>query len=313
MALAFAAVYLLWGSTYLGMKVAIQSFPPLLVGGMRFSAAGLTLLLAQALLGKVEPAWLRSPRYWRSALLCGGLMLLVANGLLAASLHRVGTGTAALGVALTPVWLVLFDRWQTGRSHLAPKVLAGLVLGVLGVTLLSGAVTDPGRALGGEAIGMAMVVVSTLGWASGSILGRRVPQPRRTLVGTSMQMIAGGALMMGASFAFESWTLETLRQASLRGWLAVAYLAVAGSLLGFTAYVWLLKNAPAARVATYAYVNPLVALALGWWWLGEVPSRETWIAAPLILGGVVLLQSGSRTPPPPSVTPRSTSPEDDGR
>ncbi len=116
MALAFAAVYLLWGSTYLGMKVAIQSFPPLLVGGMRFSAAGLTLLLAQALLGKVEPAWLRSPRYWRSALLCGGLMLLVANGLLAASLHRVGTGTAALGVALTPVWLVLFDRWQTRRG-----------------------------------------------------------------------------------------------------------------------------------------------------------------------------------------------------
>lgn len=291
---AFAAVYLIWGSTYLGMKIAVEAVPPIPMGGVRFTTAGLALLLILALLGRVEWAWLRSWRYWRSALLTGALMLVGANALLAYSLQFTPSGTSALVVAFTPVWLVIFDWLQLRRGAPQSRVVVGLLLGAAGVVVLSGVgagASGPPRA---ETIGIGMATISTLCWALGSILGRRTPQPPNLLVGASMQMIAGGLCMVLLTLILSPWMSIDWTMASMRHWGAIAYLTVAGSMIGFTAYVWLLQNTTAARASTYAYVNPLVAVMLGWLILSEVPSTRMLIAAPLILAGVVLLQWAPR-------------------
>lgn len=348
---AFAAVYLVWGSTYLAMKVAIRTLPPILMGAIRFTVAGLLLLLILALLGKVRAAWLANPSYWRSAALTGGLMLLGANGVLAYGLKLVTTGTSALVVACTSVWIVLFDRLQVRRGATSWRVIAGLALGVAGVAALAGiftgasstSVTPPEGWPPGwpaQTIGVCVTLFSTVAWAAGSILGRRTPQPPKLLVGASMQMIAGGALMFVVSallpFAVPAvglpWPTFEWRDVALKEWGAIAYLAAFGSMIAFTAYVWLMQNASAARVSTYAYVNPIVAVILGWLFISEEPTKEVIVAAPLILAGVVLLQwaprraraatvvevppGGERAAPtasPLAATPRSTSPADGGR
>ncbi len=319
---AFAAVYLIWGSTYLGMKVAVRSIDPIPLGAVRFTLAGAMLLGILAALGRVRRPWLRSWRHWRTAAVVGGLMLVAANALLAWALRDIPSGTGALVVAVTPLWLVLLD-WAQRRSA-APgwRVVAGLLLGVGGVAVLAGVGSGGGAGAPtrAESIGIGLSLVSTFCWALGSILGRRMSQPEDVLVGASMQMIAGGVLMtiltaVGAPGARVAWSaVEPV------AWLAIAYLAVAGSMIGFTAYVWLLRNTSAARAGTYAYVNPLVAVLLGWAILGETPSPRVLVAAPLILVGVVLLQLAPRrraattiATAGPSLTPRSTSPADDGR
>lgn len=287
---AFAAVYLIWGSTYLGMKVAVTAIPPLPMGAIRFTLAGAALLVVLTALRRVELGWLRSFRYWRSALLTGSLMLVGANGLLAFSLYWIPSGTGALVVAVTPVWLVILDRLQMRRGAPPARVVAGLVLGAIGVGVLMGVGASAAAPSRDEILGIAMALVSTICWALGSILGRRTPQPPDILVGASMQMIAGGALMIVLSLLVQPWMSVDWSSVSWRHWGAVAYLVVAGSMIGFTAYVWLLRNASASKVATYAYVNPMVAVLLGWLLLDEVPTWRVCMAAPLILFAVVLLQ-----------------------
>lgn len=291
---AFAAVYLIWGSTYLGMKVAVEAIPPIPMGGIRFTSAGLVLLAILALCGRVEIAWMRSWRYWRSALLTGAMMLVGANALLAYSLRTIPTGTGALVVAFTPVWLVIFDWVQLRRGAPQFRVVIGLLLGAAGVGVLAGFAGGTNAPTRAESIGIGLATISTLCWALGSIIGRRTPQPRDVLVGASMQMIAGGALMVVLGVVLSPWNPVEWSQVGARHWGAVVYLAIAGSMIGFTAYVWLLQNTSAARASTYAYVNPLVAVILGWLILSEVPSSRVFIATPLILSGVVLLQWRSR-------------------
>ncbi|MBM4113507.1 MAG: EamA family transporter [Phycisphaerae bacterium] len=328
---AFAAVYLIWGSTYFGMKVAVQTIPPILLGGIRFTLAGAALLALQAATGRVRAEWLTNARFWGAAALTGGLMLLGANGLLAWSLRSISSGTAAIVVAFTPVWLVLFDRIQRRQGAPPIRVIAGLAIGALGVALLAGVGPGSAKPSFEESVGIAIVTGSTLCWALGSILGRRTPGPPALLVGASMQMIAGGALMLLASAALAPWTPFSWSAVPWSGWIAVAYLAVAGSMLAYSAYVWLLRNTSAARVATYAYVNPLVAVLLGWLFLDEWPSTRLLVAGPLILAAVVLLQSvrergavrtvahehpeatEAESAPRAELTPRSTSRAGDAR
>ncbi|MBX3355294.1 MAG: EamA family transporter [Phycisphaeraceae bacterium] len=289
---AFSAVYLIWGSTYLGMKIAIEAIPPLPMGAVRFTTAGVLLILVLVVAGRVDLAWLRSLRYWRSAALTGTLMLVGANALLAWSLHWIPSGTAALVVACTPVWLVLLDWLQTRRGAPGWRIVVGLIFGAAGVAALAGVGSGAmaGGSLSQESFGILVATGSTLCWALGSILGRRTPQPKDLLVGAGMQMIAGGLVMSALTLLLSPWWPVEWSAAGARQWSAIAYLTIAGSMVGFTAYVWLLQNTSAARVSTYAYVNPLVAVALGWLVLSETPSTRVLIAAPVILAGVILLQ-----------------------
>lgn len=306
LAVCFAAVYLLWGSTFLGNKIALQRIPPMLLSGSRFALAGMCLLGIVLAVGRGETGSLRQWRYWRSAIIGGALLFLLANGLLSAGLARpVPTGVAALIVGSTPITLVTMDRLQTGRGMPSPRVLAGMALGLLGImVLVSGSLgqarapqeaTAAGSRIGGsELVGAVMILGSTLFWGAGTILGRAMPQPRNPMIGSAMQMIAGGAMLLAASAVAEPWAPVTEIPAADRTWLAVAFLVVGGSLGGFSAYMWLVRHTSAAAVATYAYVNPLVAMLLGWMFLGERLDSGTALAAALILGGVVLMQTARR-------------------
>jgi drug/metabolite transporter (DMT)-like permease len=293
----FALVYVVWGSTYLGMKIAVTKIPPLLVGGLRFTAAGAALTLILLAMGRFQWRWLTSAPFWRGALLVGALMMLGANGLLCASLGRPGlpSGLAALIVASTPIWMLLMDRWQTGAGKFTPQIVAGLTIGLLGVgVLVSGKLFTAGEGVPIDVTGCLMVLASCILWSAGSIAGRRVKQPPHALAASAMQMIAGGAALLVTSFALEHWRPVADTSWNDAAWIAWAYLAIFGSLVSFSAFVWLMHHVSAASVSTYAYVNPLIAMLLGWMFLGEQLSMRTGVAAVLVLGGVVLIQLARR-------------------
>lgn len=292
----FAAVYLLWGSTFLGNKIALQRIPPMLLSGFRFELAGLILLAVVAISGRLERGTLTTWAHWRTASITGGLLFLLANGLLSAGLARpVPTGIAALIVGSTPITLVTMDRMQTRRGLPPLRVMVGMGLGLAGVaTLVWGSMSggDGSRPL--ELTGAVMVLASTLFWGAGTIVGRAMPQPRNPLAASSLQMIAGGTMLLVVSASVEAWEPVRHIPPGDHAWLAVLFLVFGGSLTGFTAYMWLVRHTSAAAVATYAYVNPLVAMVLGWLFLDERLHARTAVAAALILGGVLLMQTARR-------------------
>lgn len=287
--MAFAAVYLFWGSTYLGSKFAMEAFPPYLLGGIRFVIAG--ALLGGWLMATGRVPWRDFTRgaWWLGAGVAGVLFFAVANGLVSMGVQRVPSGLAALVVGLTSVWIVLFDR-LLARAGAPPRAIAiGLAMGVTGVAVLGGpSWTGPGGEL--DSVGLALVAVSTVAWAAATVLSKRIARPPSILASSAMQMVVGGVAMFAVSVAFERGAWPSAGEVGWTPWLAIAYLVVFGSLVGFTAYVHLLQNVSAAAVATYAYVNPLVALALGAVLAGETVPVRTWFAAPLILGAVAIMQ-----------------------
>jgi drug/metabolite transporter (DMT)-like permease len=315
--LAFAAVYLIWGSTYLGIRFALETLPPFLMVGIRYLIAG------GLLLGWVR---LRSERRrgpsegaasggagsedagsgnglsfvsWRAAGIAGGLLLVGGNGGVVWAEHLgVPSGLAALIVSTVPLWVVVLE-WlgphsvRTGRP--GRPVAVGVLLGLAGVVLLLGRsnLTDGMSLLGG-----AVVVGASLSWASGSLLSRRLALPSSPLLSTAMEMLAGGAMLTLIGLATGELGRVAWDQISARSLLAWAYLIVFGSLVGFTCYVWLLKVVPTSKVATYAYVNPVVALFLGWGLAGEALGARALVAAAVILGAVVLITTFRRAPAP---------------
>jgi drug/metabolite transporter (DMT)-like permease len=290
-AAAFAAVYVIWGSTYLAIHFAIQTLPPFWMAATRFLLAGVVLYVWARLRGAARPTAV----HWRSAAIVGGLLLLGGNGGVVWAQQHVPTGLTALLVATVPVWMVLLDGVGRGWRRPATQVLLGIGLGLAGVALLVG----PGRFAGGEAIdprGALVLVLASLCWATGSLYSRRAPLPASPLLGIAMEMVAGGALLaLAGALAGESGRLD-LAAASPRSLLAVAYLVVFGSLVGFTAYIWLLRVTRPALVATYAYVNPVVAVLLGWAFAGEPLTGRTLLAAAIIVGGVVLITTHRAAP-----------------
>lgn len=287
---AFAAVYLIWGSTYLGIRYAVESIPPFVAAGARHLAAGLTLFTFAAMRTARMPKWIE----WRDALIAGTLMLAVGNGGVSWAEQKVPSSTAALLVALTPLWMVLLDWWRPGGRR--PRVLvgAGLLVGFTGVALLA---RNHGQSHeGAYPWRVAALMAASLGWASGSIFNRSAHKPSSALLGVSMQMIAGGSVLfvlaaMGGEF--RQFAFDRVTRISFCSWI---YLSVAGSLIGFTAYVWLLHASTPARVATYAYVNPLIAVFLGCTLGHEVFSHELFMAAALIILAVILIVRGGAPP-----------------
>jgi len=295
-ATAFAAVYLLWGSTYLAIRFAIESLPPFWMAATRFLVAGAILYAWARWRG--EPAPLRL--HWRSALIVGGLLLLGGNGGVVWAEQRVPSGLAALLVGTVPLWMVMLDGAGRGWKRPPVQVLAGVAIGLLGVALLVG----PGRFAGGhrvDPVGAAVLIVASLSWTAGSLYSRRAPLPSSPLLGTAMEMLGGGACLAIAGLVAGEWQRLDLAAASPRSLLAVGYLVVFGSLVGFTAYVWLLKVSTPPLVATYAYVNPVVAVFLGWAFAGEPVTGRTLVAAAVIVGAVMLITTYRAKPQPVTV------------
>ncbi|HEX4580126.1 MAG TPA: EamA family transporter [Candidatus Dormibacteraeota bacterium] len=283
---AFAIVYVIWGSTYLFIRLASETIPPLLMAGVRFLVAGAILLaLTSRMRGRQRDPIGR--RQWGATAVTGALLLLGGNGGVAYGEQFVASGTVALLVATVPLFIALFSALFLGQ-RLRRVAVIGIGVGLLGTAVLirpGGGNADPGH--------MLLVLAAPLTWAIGSLYATRGPLPKRLLVATGMEMLCGGALLVVAGLLAGELPSLHLDRISLVSGLSLAYLVVFGSLIAFSAYVWLLSKVPTQAVATYAYVNPLVAVLLGWAFLGEPITGQTLLAAALIIVAVVLILSRS--------------------
>jgi drug/metabolite transporter (DMT)-like permease len=281
--IAFAAIYLIWGSTYLAISIGIQSFPPLVLSAARHLTAGLILFPLLRWKTGIRP----TPSQWRTAGITGLLLILMGNGGVCLSERTVPTGVAALIVALVSFWMVLLDWLRPGGLRPVPRVVASLILGFGGLAVLVG----PAH-LGGsqrvDLMGAGILVVSSFSWACGSIYSKHNDLPSSPMLSVAMQSLVGGTALWIASLLSGEVRDLHLAAISAHSWMALAYLIVFGSGAGFTAYVYLLKKTSAARVGTYPFVNPVVALVLGWVWAGEKITLRTGVAAAVILTAVLL-------------------------
>lgn len=280
---ALIAVWIIWGTTYLAIRVVNESIPPLLGAAVRFLTAGAILFAFSIRRGNREGDR-PTLRQWRSAAVIGTLLVFGGNGLVSLAEDSISSGLAALLVALVPLWLSLFDRVLFGK-RLRAVAIVGLVGGFGGAALLAAG------SLEGESdpAGVVLVIGATILWSCGSLFARRADLPARPLVGTGMEMLCGGAvqLLVGiilGEVADLRWSAITAASAS-----AVAYLIVFGSLIAFSCYVWLLRSAPTPLVATYAFVNPVVAVTLGAIILGEDVTLRTAVAGVIIVVSVALI------------------------
>lgn len=288
---AFAAVYLIWGSTYLGIRLAIDSIPPLLMAGSRFVIAGGVLYLVMRVRGAPRP----DRDHWRGSIIIGGLLLMAGNGGVCWAQQTVPSGVAALIVASVPLWIMLVDWLRPQGLRPTRRVVAGLVIGMTGV-----AVIILGRgALGQrvvEPVAALVLVGANVCWALGSIYARHARKPSSALLGVAMQMLCGGGLQLLLGLILgEAQDLNLAAITPTSAW-AFVYLTFIGSLVGFTAYIWLLQVSTPARVSTHAYVNPLVAVLLGSWFLHEPISQNVIIAGALVLLSVLLITRSSPSP-----------------
>ena len=282
---ALVAVYLIWGSTYLGIEVASRTFPPLLMLSIRFLLAGGLLYLVASRRGE---RLADRPRriHWRSAFVIGAALFLVGNGGVGFAVQRVDTGVVALIVGSTPLWFALLDRVVNG-VRLAPVAIAGLVVGFGGVALLVADFSGGREQLGGAAV----TLLASIAWAAGSLYARGAPLPRRPLVVSAMEMLAGGVLLGIAGLALGEAGDVHPSTISGQSVLAFVYIVLIGSLVGFSAYSWLLSQAPLSLVGTYAYVNPVVAVLLGVVLLGEDLGWRLFVAGGAIVVAVGLIVS----------------------
>jgi drug/metabolite transporter (DMT)-like permease len=299
-AAALLALYVVWGSTYLAIRIVVETIPPLTGSAVRFLIAG--SLLYAVTIRRGDAAGDRPGRLeWRDAAIIGGLLLAGGNGLLAVGEQTIPSGIAALIIATLPLWVAILGRVFFGVV-LTRMIVAGTVIGFAGVALLVGPVGGSG---GLDPFGVVVVLLSPVFWATGSLFSRTAHVPRRPLVGTAMQMLAGSAILF--VLAVVTGDLFRLRTAEITpaSVAALLYLVLVGSLIGYTAYVWLLRVAPISLVATYAYVNPVIAVLLGWLVLGEPLEPRTIAAGAIIVVAVAVIvraRAGeSRRPAPEEV------------
>jgi len=289
---ALLIVYVVWGSTYLGIKVMIETMPPLLAAGVRYGIAGAIMLAALAVRARLlptdNPAEKATGAHWRSAFIVGGLLLLGGNGGVVLSELYIPTGITAVLVATVPIWMAVFDSVLTRRRP-SGLVIGGLFAGIAGVAVL---VVPVAGLKGLDPLGVGLVLGAAICWAAGSIYARRAPLPRSGLLGTGMEMVAGGAALIVGGILLGEIGRTDIGAFSTGSIVAVVYLILFGSIVGFTAYTWLLAHVPVATVATYAYVNPIVAVALGAIFLSEAITPRTLIAAMIIIGAVIAMVSG---------------------
>ena len=287
---AFAAVYILWGSTYLAIKYAIETLPPFLMAGSRFIIAGSILLVWARFSKDYERP---KAAHWKTSFIVGTFLLLGGNGGVVFAQHHISSSLAALLVATEPFWIVLLSWLWLGKSRPNLKTIIGIAIGFFGVWMLINGQPDNSAANVGsmQFFGAIAVMLAALSWATGSIYGLRAPVPKSSLLTAGMQMFSGGIVLMVVSLVMGEMSSFDVSQVSLNSIVGVVYLIIFGSLIGFTAYSWLLKNSQPAFVSTYAYVNPIVAVFLGWLIAGETFTGQMLLGAGVIVGSVVLITS----------------------
>lgn len=285
----FAVVYVIWGSTYLAIRIGIESFPPLLLAGIRHLTTGvLTYPLLRWKTGERPAA-----TQWKTSAITGLLLMLFGNGGVCLAEKTVPSGVAALLVATVSLWMVLLDWLRPGGRRPAGRVISGVVLGFAGLVLLVG----PSRLGGSERVdptGALILVIASFAWACGSLYSKHGALPHSATLGVAMQSLCGGIGLCLAALATGEFSQLHVALVSTRSWFAILYLIGFGSVLGFSAYLYILKNSTAARVATYAFVNPVVALFLGWLILSEPMTLRSFLAAAVILTAVLLVITAPR-------------------
>jgi drug/metabolite transporter (DMT)-like permease len=282
---ALIAIYIVWGSTYLAIRFAVETMPPFLTAGFRFLIAGGVLYIFRRLRGDKAPLRLE----WRSAAIVGLFLLVGGNGGLMWAEQRVASGIAALLIGSVPLWIALLDSLRPGGRRPDRWVIIGVLAGFAGILILIG----PAQLIGiqGEVdpLGAVVLLLAALSWAAGSLYNRGAKLPDSPLLGTGMEMLVGSLGLFILGTVTGEWSQMDLTSFSTRSLLGFAYLVVFGSLVGFASYVWLLRVAPTMLVSTYAYVNPLVAILLGSLLAGEALTPRVVLAVMFILGSVVLI------------------------
>ena len=291
---AFAAVYILWGSTYLAIRFAIETLPPLLMSGVRFVIAGGLLFGFMALKGEKRP----TARQWRATAVIGALLLLGGNGgVVYAEERGVASGLTALLVATVPIWMALLDWKSRGRLNPGMRVNLGLTMGFAGVALL--VLQDGVAGVHIDAIGAVSLFGASLSWAYGSIWARTADLPRSSLQTTGMQLLMGGLWLCMAGLVKGEAAHMGAAAWSLRSVASFFYLIFFDSIIGYSAYIYILKMSSPATVGTYAYVNPAIAVFLGWALAGEKVTGVTILAAVIIIASVALITMRPREAPAP--------------
>jgi drug/metabolite transporter (DMT)-like permease len=280
---AFASVYFIWGSTYLAIRYAVETIPPLLMAGVRFMIAGSIMYLW---------GWYRSRevptrRHWKSATVIGLMLLLIGNGGLSWAEKLIPSGIAALLIAVSPLWFVLIE-WQQGGIRPSAGVFIGLFLGSLGMLVL----VDPADLVGGgevSTVGAAVLLGSSICWALGSFYSRKAPLPSSPALATGMEMLAGGVGLLLAGALIGEIPELRLADITSRSLFSIAYLVVFGSIIGFSSYIWLFRSTTPTLASTYAYVNPVVAVLIGWLVGGEELPGRVPVAALFIIAAVAAI------------------------
>jgi drug/metabolite transporter (DMT)-like permease len=281
---AFAAVYVVWGSTYLAIRYAVATMPPFLMVGSRFAISGAILYAWARLRGVAKP----TAAEWRTAAITGFLLICIGNGSVAWAERRVPSGLAALLVAVVPLWMVLLDWIRPGGVRPRAAVVAGVIVGLVGLAVLVGRDSMTGHG-GVDALGAGVLVAASMSWAIGSVYNRHGARPDSAAMSTALQMLGGSVSLLALGFALGETSGVHIASITLASWIGWVYLVTFGALLGFTAYVYLLRHVSAAKASTYAYVNPVVAVILGWAVAGEAVTSRTVVAAAIILGGVAMI------------------------
>jgi drug/metabolite transporter (DMT)-like permease len=292
--LAFATIYLVWGSTYLGIRVAIETMPPFLMAAARFLLAGTVLLAVLKLRGAPWP----NARQWRANAIIGVFLLLGGNGLVVWAEQTIPSGITALLIGVGPLFIVLTEWAWPGGTRPTLVTMGALLLGFAGVTWLAAPweTSATGRL---NPAGVIAILSACVFWALGSIYSRHAKHGADPLVAASLQMLGGGAALTLVALFHGDFGRLDVAQISARGWIAFGYLVTFGSLVGFSTFVWLMKHSTPARVATYAYVNPVVAVFLGWLILDESIGPRTLVASVVIVAAVAIITTEkSRTAKP---------------
>jgi drug/metabolite transporter (DMT)-like permease len=289
---AFASIYLVWGSTYLAIRYAVQTIPPFIMGGLRFVISGALLYLWARYRGAPTPTRL----HWRNAIIAGAFLLLGGNGAVVWAEQFVPSGLTALLVSILPFWLVIIEWVRPPRPRPSAAVMVGLILGFVGIIVLVG----PGDLSGDgdvRPLGALVLILGSLSWAIGSFWSRDAQLPKSGLLTTGMEMLGGGALLLIVGVLTGELSHFDIHQVSRASGTGLAYLITFGSLLGFTSYIWLLDKVSPARLGTYAYVNPIVAVLLGWAIAGERLSARTAVAAAIVICAVALITTARSATP----------------
>jgi drug/metabolite transporter (DMT)-like permease len=299
---AFAALYVIWGSTYLGIRFAIETIPPFLMAGARFVLAGVIMYAIAWSQGIGKSSWAN----WRTSLIIGACLLLAGNGGVTISEKYIDSGLAALIVAIVPIYIVLLG-WMTGMAPKpTPIMWLALVGGFVGVGILFGpALHFSSNDARHPAIGISILLVSSFIWSAGSLYSRAAKHAASPFLTAAQQMLCGGMLLLFVGIATGELRRLHPESISMLSLASFIYLVIIGAVVGYTAYIWLLRHCEPAKVATYAYVNPIVAVLLGAFFAGETVTMRMLIAAALIIGSVALVitaqQLRAQAEPPVSV------------